>query len=127
MATPLQSNPISDPAPPRRAHERATMRLDVTFEGDHNFYNGFSENISEGGLFIATHSLMKVGAVMALEFGLPGRDEPVRCMAEVRWVRLYSESSDSPPGMGLKFVNLDERDAALIHAFVVQRAPIFWD
>jgi uncharacterized protein (TIGR02266 family) len=112
---------------PRRAHERAPMRIDVTVEGDHNFFNGFSENISEGGLFVATHSLKETGSAISLEFSLPGRAEPVRCRGEVRWVRIYSESSDSPPGMGVKFLDLTDEDAAFIHDFVTRRAPIFWD
>ena len=112
---------------PRRAHERAEMRIDVTFEGDHNFFNGFSENISEGGLFVATYNLMKAGAQIALEFTLPGSERTIKCTGEVRWTRVYSESSDSPPGMGIKFVDLSESDAAFIHEFVTRRAPIFWD
>lgn len=111
----------------RRVYQRTDLQVDVTFEGEHNFFNGFSENISEGGLFVATHSLCEVGTRLPLVFTLPGDAEPIRVTAEVRWVRLYNEASDAPPGMGLSFVGLSERDWARISRFVQQRAPIFWD
>jgi uncharacterized protein (TIGR02266 family) len=103
------------------------LHADVTFESDSNFFMGFGENISEGGLFVATHSLREVGSRLTITFELPGSSRTLRVMAEVRWVRLYSESSDSPPGLGLSFVDLAPDDAAAITQFVRQRAPIFYD
>jgi uncharacterized protein (TIGR02266 family) len=112
---------------PRRAHDRASLSLDVTLEGDHNFFTGFTENISEGGLFVATHMPRKVGERVVLELRLPGVSAPVRAECEVRWLRLFSETSDAPPGMGLRFVTLSEQDKATITEFVTRRAPIFWE
>ena len=110
-----------------RVHDRASMSVDVTADSEHNFFAGFTENISEGGLFIATHTLREVGTVIDIAFALPGREEPLRCMAEVRWVRVYNASSDAPPGLGLRFINLNDEDAAYIRRFVQKRSPIFWD
>lgn len=100
--------------------------MEVTFESDHNFFMGFSENISEGGLFIATHSLREVGTRIALTFELP-EGRAIHATGEVRWVRLYNERSDAPPGLGLSFVDLTPEDAAEISAFVRRRAPIFYE
>ena len=111
----------------RRVHERTALSLDVTLEGDHNFFTGLTENISEGGLFIATHVLRDVGAQLVVEFTLPTRPTPVRATCEVRWLRIYSETSDAPPGMGLRFLDLSEADKASISQFVSCRSPIFWD
>jgi uncharacterized protein (TIGR02266 family) len=111
----------------RRAHERAPLSLDVTLDGEHNFFTGLTENISEGGLFVATHQLRDAGAQIAIEFTLPTRKEPIRAKCEVRWVRIYSETSDAPPGMGLRFLDLSEEDKAAISHFVTRRSPIFWD
>ena len=96
-------------------------------ESDHNFYTGFSENISEGGLFVATHRLQDIGTDLVLEFSVPDRPTPIRATCRVRWVRLYRESSDAPPGMGVEFVDLAAQDAADISRFVTRRAPLFWD
>ncbi|MCA9640402.1 MAG: PilZ domain-containing protein, partial [Myxococcales bacterium] len=45
----------------RRAHTRFSVDLDVHFGSDHNFYAGFVENLSAGGIFVATHNLRPVG------------------------------------------------------------------
>ena len=110
-----------------REHERVGLHIEVTFDSDHNFFMGFTENVSEGGLFVATHCLRKVGTRMPVSFLIPGRAEPVCAIVEVRWLRTYSESSDAPPGMGLQFVQLATADAAAIRAFVDHRAPIFYE
>jgi uncharacterized protein (TIGR02266 family) len=114
-------------ADPRRAHERTSLSLDVTVEGDHNFFTGLTENISEGGLFVATHVLREVGSRLPLEFTLPGRSAPIRATGQVRWIRIYSETSDAPPGMGLQFLDLSDEDKAAISHYVARRSPIFWD
>ncbi len=106
---------------------RDTVSADVTASSDHNFFMGFSENISEGGLFIATHRPKKVGELVDLEFTLPGVAQKVKAVGEVRWTRVYAESNDAPPGMGVRFVEMSEEDAAAIRAFVQRRSPIFWD
>jgi uncharacterized protein (TIGR02266 family) len=112
---------------PRRRHDRGPLEVEVTLESDHNFFAGFSENVSEGGLFVATHALRSIGATVALTFRVPNREQPIEVSAVVRWVRVYHEASDAPPGMGLQFIGLDAEDAAAIRAFVEHRAPLFWD
>src|SRR6185369_12867959 len=92
----------------RRAYERAELVVEITYESDHNFFMGLSENISEGGLFVATHVIREVGTRIELTFALPGDAGTVKATAEVRWLRLYSESSDAPPGLGLAFVELTD-------------------
>jgi uncharacterized protein (TIGR02266 family) len=111
----------------QRRHDRAELAVEVTLEGDHNFFVGFSENVSEGGLFVATHSLREIGSVIRLTFQLPDRVHPIEVDAVVRWVRLFNETSDVPPGLGLQFVDLSDEDAFAIRTFVERRAPLFWD
>jgi len=111
----------------QRRFDRAELHVDVSLESDHNFFVGFSENVSEGGLFVATHSLREMGSIVHLTFHLPQREHPVEVDAVVRWVRLYSETSDSPPGLGLQFVDLLNADALAIRSFIEGRAPLFWD
>ena len=125
--------PFSSIAPPdlgaygRRAHERAPLEIEVTVASDHNFYNGFSENISEGGLFVATHVPLPVGRSIDVEFTLPSAPRPIRVACVVCWIRPYREDSDVPAGMGLRFADLTAEDEALIAAFVRKREPIFYD
>ena len=119
--------------PPRavaamRESKRLQLEVAVDLASDHNFFTGFSYNVSEGGLFVATHSLLPVGTRLEIAFALPGDDTPIRAVAEVRWVREHCETSDLPPGMGLRFLELDERSSQRVTFFVCgSRAPFFFD
>ena len=110
----------------RRRFDRVAVELSVTMESDHNFFMGFSENISEGGLFIATHQVLPLGHELDLTFTLPGGRE-VKTRARVQWVRPYNAAnSDAAPGMGVQFIGLDESVHEWIVAFVQKRDPLFF-
>jgi uncharacterized protein (TIGR02266 family) len=110
----------------RREHSRFAVDLDVTVGSDHNFYAGFAENLSAGGVFIATHKLKPVGSKIELSINLPGGDK-VHAYGEVRWIRIFNESSDTPPGMGVKFIDVQPSAIAAIDAFLARRDPLFFD
>ena len=111
----------------RREHPRYKVELDVSLGSDHNFYVGFVENLSTGGVFIATHMLKAVGEVFELTVHLPNSTEAVRGLGEVRWIREYSERSNVPPGMGVRFIRLDPGAQILIEEFLSKREPMFFD
>jgi uncharacterized protein (TIGR02266 family) len=108
-------------------HPRFTVDLDVTLASDHNFYAGCAENLSAGGIFVATHKLLPVGEVMRLSIRLPGQDTAVEGSGEVRWVREYSERSNVPPGLGLRFLELAPGGVETIERFLQNRDPLFFD
>jgi len=111
----------------RRVHARFTVDLDVTLASQHNFYGGFAENLSAGGIFVATHKMLPVGEVLMLSIRLPGRTRPVEGAGEVRWVREYSERSNVPPGLGLRFVEIELGGIEAIERFLENRDPLFFD
>ena len=92
-----------------------------------NFYTGFSDDISEGGLFVATYSLLPVGARLTVSFGLPSGEE-ILAEAEVRWVRdpMLGDMSLSP-GMGVRFTSLAPEQLTAIRKFMDVRQPMFYD
>ena len=110
----------------RRDHERFSVDLDVSLGSDHNFYSGFAENLSVGGVFVATHQLRPVGETVEVCIHLPDGTE-VRAAGEVRWVRLFNSDSDMPPGMGLRFRQLEASANQAIERFLAHRDPIFYD
>jgi uncharacterized protein (TIGR02266 family) len=116
------------PAAPsdQRGYPRLPVEIDITLESDSQFYAGFSENLSEGGIFVATHALRPVGTRLDVAFTLPGVKEPLRVEGDVCWLRIHSETSDLPPGMGLRFVSLTSHDAEVVRAFCRQRTPLFF-
>jgi len=121
------AQPVLPAVDERRQHYRAALQASVSLSSESNFYTGFTNDISEGGLFVATHNLAPRGTVMELEFSLSDEEEPIVVQAEVRWVCEYSASSDGHPGMGLQFKNLQEKDRQRIERFVKMRETLFYD
>lgn len=111
----------------RRAHQRARLKTSVSFASESNFYTGFTRDISEGGLFVATHNVIPVGGLVDLEFSLPDDGPPIKVKAEVRWAAEYNELSDCPPGLGLSFTDLPEEGRGRIERFVEMRDTLFYD
>lgn len=114
---------------PQRRHARVPFEVEVNVESDHNFYTGFTQNISEGGLFIATSRLLALGSKIQFSFRFSGSSEPVSIYGVVRWIREHSPmTEDAPAGMGVQFVDLAPAVAAQIDQFIRrQRDTIFYD
>src|SRR5262245_61992158 len=90
----------------QRRFERLDLEVEVDMFSDHNFFTGFSCNVSEGGIFVATHRVREVGSRVEVTFTLPGDETPIVARTEVKWVRVHNEESNVPPGMGLMFVDI---------------------
>ena len=112
-----------------RAAERFDLEVKVDLESDHNFYTGLTQNISAGGLFIATNAIRKIGDRITLKFSLPGTAEPVAVETEVRWIRENSalHKIEGASGMGVRFVNLSPLAAAAIQKFLEDRDSLYYD
>ncbi len=111
----------------RREHPRFGVELDVSLGSDHNFYAGFAENLSAGGVFVATHLLKPVGEIIELSIHIPESELMIQGTGEVRWIREYNEASDVPPGMGVKFLELEPGAEEAIQYFLSHRDPMFFD
>ncbi len=112
----------------RRQFPRIHYKVEVTLESESTFYSGFTENISAGGLFIATYDLRPMGQQIQLEFTVPNRQQPISVLGEVRWIREFNPANpDMTPGMGVKFIGLSEQDRRDIEAFVAERETLFYD
>ncbi len=105
---------------------RIEVRLVVGIESESNFYIGCTENISDGGVFVATHSLFKIGSRVDLTIAMRYQ-EPIKATGTIRWLRPYSETNETPPGMGIRFDSLSEEDAERIREFANCRQPMFFD
>ena len=110
--------------PVPRAHERIDIELDVTLASRSNFYTGVTENLSEGGVFIATTKTKPVGTHLTVKLALPDRGNPIEIRGVVRWVRARTETQDG--GLGIHFDALPDADAARIRTFVTKRSPILY-
>ncbi len=111
----------------RREHDRFSVELEISVLSEHNLYAGLAENLSAGGLFIATHKLQPVGSKLELALRMPGSEQEFQVVGEVRWVRLYNEDSDTSPGLGVRFLELPPGASVAIERFLAQREPLFFD
>jgi type IV pilus assembly protein PilZ len=111
---------------PNRSEPRFSVVLQVNISSDSNLYVGFTENLSNAGIFVATHVLRPIGSSVEVNVRFPGRQEPVRCRGEVRWIREHSANRDAWPGMGIRFDHVDDEDKATLSEFLQTREPIFF-
>lgn len=118
----VAENTNDEPAgagPQQRRAPRVRLGVEIGIDDHTNFYVGFSENVSEGGLFIATYTLLPVGTEVALTFVL--QDElPLFVHGFVRWVRDPDDLATSPvpPGMGVEFTDLGDAEKQRLQAFI---------
>lgn len=115
--------------PHQRQAERHDLEIAVDLESDSNFYTGLTQNISSGGLFIATHQIKRVGDHVRLKFTLPGSPRPIEVDTEVRWIRENSSlhRTDGATGMGVRFINMSHQDAEAIQGFLGDRDSLYYD
>jgi uncharacterized protein (TIGR02266 family) len=104
----------------RRSHPRYAVELDVSLDAQAGLYSGFTENLSEGGFFLATHVVRPVGAELAFSIYLPELDTTLSGVGEVRWVRPCCEAGNLPPGVGVRFTQLDATAELLLARYLQQ-------
>jgi uncharacterized protein (TIGR02266 family) len=116
---------IMDPRTERQS-PRVKMQTVIDLHSDDNFFRGFSSNISDGGIFVATVNLLPIGTHVDLQFSLPSGHR-VEAHGEVRWVReINDQLPDSFPGLGIQFSSLDSGAVDAINGFVSEREPLFF-
>lgn len=102
----------------RRRWERTDLVVRVDYKTVDELFSEFARNINEGGLFVETDNPPSLGASVALQFQIPGSDEPIQVMGRV--VRVCDGSHREGPGMGIEFENLDDQSRELINELVRQ-------
>jgi uncharacterized protein (TIGR02266 family) len=109
----------------RRQNERVTLQVEIGLHSESNFFTGFTEDLSEGGLFIATYQVLPIGTRVRATFAIPGGEE-LEVEATVVWVRRFA-GEGAGPGMGVRFENLSAENEQYIRRFMKHRAPLFHD
>jgi uncharacterized protein (TIGR02266 family) len=116
----------------RRKSPRATLETEVNMASSSTFFTGYTQDISEGGVFVATYNMQPMGSSIDLTLTLPN-NTVIEVRGVVRWKREawngsdWKENDDAPAGMGIMFENLSENDREAINAFIEQRSPMFFD
>lgn len=109
----------------RRAYNRATIDLEVGIASESNFYLGFTENLSQGGVFVATYALKPIGE--RVEIRLTLEREEIAFPGIVRWLRTPADAEDAWPGIGIQFEKLTPHQEGIIREFIRRRDAMFFD
>jgi uncharacterized protein (TIGR02266 family) len=125
---PQAASPSTQGGAERRTQPRIPLNVEVSLESESNFYSGLTQDISSGGVFVATYMPPPVGSEIQLTLALPGAPAPLALRGIVRWARdVKVASDDCPAGCGVQFLDLSADDAKLIERFLATRDSIFYD
>lgn len=103
----------------QRKEERILKTLSLRFKDRQAFIKAYTENLSEGGLFIRTENPLKKGDVLLLKLQLPGIAEPMEVKSEVAWTRKQVEdSANRASGMGIKFTGISDHDRNVVKEYI---------
>lgn len=123
---PVQQAPAPSPVA-SRGGPRQMIEANVGATTETNFWVGFSGEIAEGGVFVATYNVHPKGTPVDSLVTLPGGFE-FRVNGVVRFVRDPMDlSQESEPGMGVQFEGLAAEHRELVLRFIRKRPPIFYD
>lgn len=99
-----------------RAHPRAPLAVKVRYttpEGKQ--FDSLTGGVGGGGLFIESSTPLAPGTELFVEFALPDRPwEKLKAKAKVAWTRNKPERYLLFPGMGVQFVDIDEKAQNLL-------------
>jgi type IV pilus assembly protein PilZ len=98
----------------RRQHERVVVDIEVDYRADDTFLFAYITDISAMGIFVQTNNPEPVGTCLNLCFRIPDDLEGrmLELEGEVTWINPQrpDDPSGRNPGMGIRFINLEDGD-----------------
>lgn len=94
----------------RRQAPRVLVDLEVDYASEENFLFAYITDISETGIFVRTTAPEQPGTRLNLRFRPDDSGPQIEVEGEVIWVNPYRPGAPDNlhPGMGIRFVELDE-------------------
>ncbi len=114
------------------SERRQTGRVSVDYDlkvsvgSGHDFYTGLLQDISTGGLFIATDKIHRIGDAITVRFGFPGRPEPIEAKGIVRWQRSHFADDSQPEGYGIQLEGLPAEVVAAVNKHLQQNSSLMY-
>lgn len=106
---------------------RQNIEVNIGATTESNFYVGFSGEVAEGGVFVATYDVHPRGTPIHMLVTLPGGFE-FRSDGIVRFVRDPLDlTAEAEPGMGVQWEALGAQQRELVLRFIRKRPPMFYD
>ena len=82
------------------------------------FVTEYSSNISTTGMFIVSENPQPPGTSFSFEFSVADDWKLIRGKAQVVWTRYRDEGPERPPGMGVRFLEVDAQSRRLVRWIV---------
>ncbi|MBN2716234.1 MAG: TIGR02266 family protein [Deltaproteobacteria bacterium] len=103
----------------RRNSPRAPIELKVEYRRLNTFFADYTRNISRGGTFIKTETPLDIDTEFVFKLKIPSLVDPITLKGKVKWVvSPQNASSESPAGMGIKFIYASQEEKELIESKV---------
>lgn len=92
----------------RRNHQRIAASLRVKYKTVDALQHAYTNDISEGGLFLPTRKTLAVGSLVTLFLELPNEGGEIKTFARVIHVvnETQAQAEGKKPGMGLEFLKV---------------------
>src|SRR5215475_13788647 len=96
------SAPMSE-RPELRSTPRLTANFKVRYESFDQFLTEYTEDLSRGGMFLATKTFLPINSVITCELYLPSSEDKVRIIGRVAHVLTEADAGQRKrkPGMGI--------------------------
>lgn len=103
-----------------RGTPRVQTRLLIRYGNENQQLHDYALNLSVGGFFLETDTVLANETPIGLEFLVPGSPDPVICKGRVSWVNAADSPTkkDLPPGLGIHFHDLRAEDEMTIREFI---------
>jgi len=106
----------------RRRHPRVATRSRCWCETEGVTLYARLLNVSEGGVFICTCAPLPPGAEATLRFCVEKSGPQLAVQAVVAWTRDRPDGAELP-GVGLRFVSIDEASVGVLRKYVERAGP----
>jgi type IV pilus assembly protein PilZ len=105
-----------------RKHDRVMKRLTVKYKDHQTLVAAVTSNLSAGGVFIRTENPLSVGERFLIALDLEDLGETLEIPCQVKWTReKASDITNEPPGMGVEFSELSQKNAQLLKRYLKPR------
>jgi uncharacterized protein (TIGR02266 family) len=127
IAKPIERMALLDAArrlldhPTPRGLRRIPLRAPAHMRQFSDEWHGLARNLSRGGVFVESPRLLRAREELEVALELPETPELLISTAQVIWTR--ERALAAGPGMGLRFLGLDRKNARVLAEYVEERLP----
>ncbi|HLG20893.1 MAG TPA: TIGR02266 family protein [Bdellovibrionota bacterium] len=105
---------------PRGVEERFEIFHRVRFQSGQEFLMEYTQNLSRGGMYLATKQPLEPGSEIRAQLEIPGIQESLHVVGKVAY-RLDPKKAKEvgrTAGYGIQFINLDSETKAKLHHYI---------